>query len=150
MIVTLKNNQTAKLSRISCIEGETEICEYLTDLIKQTADKGFCSRETVWAPDSTGAIIMQQDDKIIGLIAFIHTPYMHDNKKLLQILIGGVSNDCVGQGAYKLLHKELEVYAKENGFNGIYSYIRTNNLPMMQSIKPLGKKIITVLCYKEV
>jgi hypothetical protein len=150
MIVTLKNNQLAETARIFCIDGNAEICDYLTALIKQTADKGFCSRETVWSPDSTGAITMHQNDKIMGLIAFKHAPYMHDNKKLLQILIGGVSDDYVGQGAYKLLHKELEAFAKETGFNGIYSYIRTNNLPMMKSIKSLGKEIITVLCYKEV
>jgi hypothetical protein len=75
---------------------------------------------------------------------------MYDGKKLLQILIGGVSDSHNGLGAYTILHTELEAFAKETGFAGIYSYVRTNNIPMMNSIKPLGKKIITVLCYKEV
>lgn len=150
MTLTLKDHTRVELSRIFCIEGEVEICEYLKEMIRKTADKGFCSRETAWTPKNTGAIVMRQDGKLIGLISFRHAPYMYDGKKLLQILIGGVSEEYTGMGAYKLLHTELEAFARETGFKGIYSYIRTNNFPMMQSIKPLGKQIITVLCYKEV
>lgn len=150
MIKTLKNKIPLEFSRIFCLEGETEVCEYLTALIKETADKGFCSRETSWNQKTTGAITIRHSGKLVGLIAFRHTPYMYDGKKLLQILIGGVSEEYKGMGAYKALHVELEAFAKDTSFNGIYSYIRTNNKPMMNTITSLGKNIITVLCYKEV
>lgn len=149
----LKNGVLVKLDRHLSIDDKPELCAYLDRLISLTADMNYCSKDTVWEPENTGAITLREEEtqKLIGIIAFKHTPpFMHDDKKLLQIIIGGVSEEYRGQGGYYLLHEELENFTKELGWDGIYSFIRANNIPMMNALRPLKKQIFGVLCYKEI
>lgn len=147
---TLKNGDTIQLVRISPISWNPEAAEYLKIVVDRTAKLGFCSPKTSWDDNKVGAVVMKKDGKLIGILAYKNQPLTGDeNQKILQILIGGVDDEYQKHGAYRVLHKELENLAKENGYNGILSYVRTKNKNMMNTLKSLGKEIITVTCYKK-
>jgi ribosomal protein S18 acetylase RimI-like enzyme len=146
---TLKNGDTVKLIRVSPISWNPEAAEYLKVVVDKTAKLGFCSPKTSWDDNKVGAVIMKKEGELIGILAYRNQPLIgDDNQKMLQILIGGVNDEYQQHGAYRVLHKELEDLAKENGYHGILSYVRAKNKNMMNTLKSLGKEIVTVTCYK--
>lgn len=61
--------------------------------------------------------------------------------RIIQIYAGAVDDRYRGRGIYKILHTELEKFAKEAGCAKIRSEVHSNNKAMINTLTSLGKRI---------
>lgn len=116
--------------------GTTPIVPIFMREFANLIDQGFTTNNMV-ATNKSKVIYVEIDNVIAGFIVY---DIQHDDvSKTCWILFGTVLESFRRRGLYKIMHRHLEMAAKEQGSKQIFSLVHVNNTAMLELNKKLDK-----------
>jgi ribosomal protein S18 acetylase RimI-like enzyme len=116
--------------------GTTPIVPLFMKEYANLMSRGYTSNNMI-ATNKSKVLFVEIDDIIAGFIVYdIH----HDEvSKTCWILFGTVLEAFRRRGLYAIMHKHLEMVAKEQGSKQIFSLVHVDNTAMLNLNKKLNK-----------
>lgn len=129
-----------KIEKIGMSPIYTFFLRQIADLI----DNGHAYPITSW-DDNCAAVYAEQNGKILG-----HIVYDIKKTDVLWITLSAVDEEHRGRGIYTILHRYLEIIAKESNHSLISSHIHVKNTARLKSAEQVGMKPVYYYMAKKI
>jgi|LauGreDrversion4_2_1035121.scaffolds.fasta_scaffold03899_9 RimJ/RimL family protein N-acetyltransferase len=114
----------------------------------ETVKNGHAFPITTWNDKTCGVIYAVINNEIVGQITYDKNNYNAPGS--IWIVLSSVSEYHRGKGIYKILHKYLDKFAKDNNFPEVASFVHVKNELQLRALKSVGKNPIFYVVGKRI
>ncbi len=114
----------------------------------ETVELGYAYPKTLWNDKTCGVIYAQHEEKIVGQITYDTQNVVASGA--LWIVLSYTEETYRRLGIYKILHRYLDKFAKDNNFTEVASFVHIRNENQIQALDSVGKKPIFYVVGKRI
>lgn len=114
----------------------------------ETIENGHAFPRTLWTDNTCGVIYAEHNGKVVGQITYDKENGVSPGA--LWIILSSVDESYRGKGIYKILHRYLDIFAKENKFTEVASFVHVKNENQIRALESVGKKPIFYVVGKRI